>query len=1366
MAKLPTAKSGKWIQKAVNPKHKGYCTPMTKSTCTPKRKALARTFKKHHGFHEDGGAVPMQDPSQQMQDPSQQQAPGQMPPVQGGQAPGPEQQQQVMQQMMQMVMQALQQGQKPDQIVQMLVQKGVPQEIAQQAVQATMQQAQGGQQQGPQEEQQEPQQETPQQEMQEGAQSMRYGGKPCMNCGGKLPRAAFTNKVGGIGTPLSGPGLWGSAFGDPSYNSQENQQFKAEQDQQNTFANNEKYPVSRRPIGTGADYDPTAQGNINEMANWKGLTAENGFPGSVQGPSQIGRYKSSMEKYYGPLSNFGHMQYGMRNLKENERIAADPNASAQQVSDAKRGEKWSGVEVGFGLGNQITSDIKEGVGAFSAGLSNLNTKRDLFASNMLHTVNSNENATIEQNRQFQHGVGQLRGGNNNVYNKFGGKLPPRKMAMGGMPTEGSDFNSSDPNVMTERGEVISDPNQGPLGPDGNPIGAVVHDKTGDLHSDPSGGNAYKLGPDAVIHSKSLAVTVGAFIEYAAQFPDAAFIIGKVQEKFPNPDKEVTYAQLAAIFDTKKLVKEVEKIAKKADKAEEAAQGNEKTKITKVTADLNKDTLAGQKDAAQQEIAQNTDATGAQGPIYNMAETLKHGGAYGPDVQKEAQDPQNAPMAKYGKKVRLPKFKLGGYNKEAIGLPTAGGGKMVNGFWVPDTPTEVPGIGVATRSTAPAVEQPAVEQPTAAAPEVTATQTYGPTTFDLNWEKDHGMTGKDVNNPTAPHPTYGFNATSIPGYKQGTQYNLPESPEEAQQFYDKYRKPAYDAYGLPQGTPLYDMGANFAYNHAQDPRLGMLQTAGVIDHDKRRELYNNGTQNTAEIDKLWGANKDAITAKATDRNFVDKYKTTLDDIYANTGSDPIAKANWKQRVGDKYNQVVSDYFPAQAAPIENKASVTGESNASTNGGEITPAVRRGLSSLMEPASDVRADQKARGFQNGFSKGDLNAVMNVIQSPNSKFKVPYGNWEEALKHPDELKTAIQKFAYKNRDVNGAIWDALSPTNKGFFDILKDKKKYPLGVNTPADQIDDADLETMLSDNRLGVRFATAMGYGSGEEYKKPEDKPKDGYVPKEKEWATIANDSKAGGFWGQPLNPLQVLSPLHMLTEANSAIPIIRNHGNQNAAQASVEERPTDIQAQLNRIGRARRAQTRHLGATSTDQALSAQAYANQYSAEEQPQEFKYNSDKGIHQHAMELRNQYMALAGKDQADALNQNLERVATRDWKATANFANAVGRYGHDWMEQFRNNAQAGLVADMYGKSGYTPWGTTQFNPSGGGVFIGADANDKTTKKVTENADGTETVTTTTTSGDTYNHIRKPGDPGFGTKTAKYGTKVKKLPKKLPSRK
>jgi hypothetical protein len=45
MKKGGAVKDKKWMQKAVNPEHKGYCTPMTKPTCTPKRKALAKTFR-------------------------------------------------------------------------------------------------------------------------------------------------------------------------------------------------------------------------------------------------------------------------------------------------------------------------------------------------------------------------------------------------------------------------------------------------------------------------------------------------------------------------------------------------------------------------------------------------------------------------------------------------------------------------------------------------------------------------------------------------------------------------------------------------------------------------------------------------------------------------------------------------------------------------------------------------------------------------------------------------------------------------------------------------------------------------------------------------------------------------------------------------------------------------------------------------------------------------------------------------------------------------------------------------------------------------------------------------------------------------
>lgn len=42
---------GGWIKKAVNPKHKGWCTPLSNPHCTGRRRALALTFKKHHGFH-------------------------------------------------------------------------------------------------------------------------------------------------------------------------------------------------------------------------------------------------------------------------------------------------------------------------------------------------------------------------------------------------------------------------------------------------------------------------------------------------------------------------------------------------------------------------------------------------------------------------------------------------------------------------------------------------------------------------------------------------------------------------------------------------------------------------------------------------------------------------------------------------------------------------------------------------------------------------------------------------------------------------------------------------------------------------------------------------------------------------------------------------------------------------------------------------------------------------------------------------------------------------------------------------------------------------------------------------------------------
>jgi len=41
-----------WIQGAINPKHKGWCTPLSNPHCTGKRRALALRFKKGD-LHDD-----------------------------------------------------------------------------------------------------------------------------------------------------------------------------------------------------------------------------------------------------------------------------------------------------------------------------------------------------------------------------------------------------------------------------------------------------------------------------------------------------------------------------------------------------------------------------------------------------------------------------------------------------------------------------------------------------------------------------------------------------------------------------------------------------------------------------------------------------------------------------------------------------------------------------------------------------------------------------------------------------------------------------------------------------------------------------------------------------------------------------------------------------------------------------------------------------------------------------------------------------------------------------------------------------------------------------------------------------------------
>ena len=593
-------------------------------------------------------------------------------------------QEQQMQQIMQMVAQALQQGQKPEQIMQMLVQQGVPQQMAQQVIQQVMQQLQVGQQQGPQEEQQEPQQEAPQQEQQEGmdtgnqqAPMMRFGGLPIAEWG--------TNTLGVNG--MSKPKLYTPKTDALNFNSQDvtgstpnpdvnshpgfDDSMNALPTDANGFKNNPNQLPSNQILNKQpGQYNPTAP----QLGGNTPLTGAD--PTNTKSPYAFtGKYMN------GPIQDLNAAHNDLVDSQYYAKMAVDPNTSASDATRfgklAKYDRFTSGAHsVRFGI-----DAVRYGFDKFSGALADSREQRDAREHQRLQASVDGEITKKDNGDRSQLGNGTYAG-----YSKFGGKLP--LFEHGGMHTEGSDFGSEDPNVMTERGETISDPTKGPVGPDGQPTGLVVHDRTGDEHSDPSGGNPLKLGSNSVVHSKSLGISIGAFVEYAQQFPNAEFIIKTVTEKYKDPNKEVTYADLAKLFDTKALVKEVTMIAKKLDKEEAKVGNSNNTKVANKTAELNTKTLKLKEQATKEEMAQNAQATGADGPIYNLAEGLKGSGAYGKQLQKETLEPSQAPTTKFGGKMKnggiiSPNFKKikqakYGYNTEAPGIPTMGyTGKIVS-----------------------------------------------------------------------------------------------------------------------------------------------------------------------------------------------------------------------------------------------------------------------------------------------------------------------------------------------------------------------------------------------------------------------------------------------------------------------------------------------------------------------------------------------------------------------------------------------------------------------------------------------------------------------------------------------------------------
>lgn len=201
-----------------------------------------------------------------------------------------------------------------------------------------------------------------------------------------------------------------------------------------------------------------------------------------------------------------------------------------------------------------------------------------------------------------------------------------------------------------------------------------------------------------------------------------------------------------------------------------------------------------------------------------------------------------------------------------------------------------------------------------------------------------------------------------------------------------------------------------------------------------------------------------------------------------------------------------------------------------------------------------------------------------------------------------------------------------------------------------------------------------------------------VPQTKTPGKKADDPNAGtiGAYGRKriyqegLNPLQIAAPLMDLFAAKQPVPYIEDQGAKDAYAMSTKPRYTDIQPQLNRITRGKKAATEFAGASPVEQARSAQAAANAYEAANQVYGQKYNLDSQIDANFLNRQQELRMRAGTNKAQALNTLAERTATRDWKDYAMFRNAVGEIGHKTLQQAVENRTSVLYQDMFPNVGY----------------------------------------------------------------------------------
>jgi hypothetical protein len=269
-------------------------------------------------------------------------------------------------------------------------------------------------------------------------------------------------------------------------------------------------------------------------------------------------------------------------------------------------------------------------------------------------------------------------------------------------------------------------------------------------------------------------------------------------------------------------------------------------------------------------------------------------------------------------------------------------------------------------------------------------------------------------------------------------------------------------GLDKDLPktLKVIAGDFAFNHAQDPRLGLLQTAGVIDVKKRRELYNQkdskGNSVKTDLDEIWKDNKDKVIQQyySNQDKFLDNYKNVRKDIYKNTNADSTNKSgtalgnNYKgksqQEEWNKRIDLIDDYARKtyKQQDLSDYTNKNKNSSLNTKEEKIKPEIK--------PIDKIR--------QNPLS---IDTALTNESRINFKAKVNTGNVGDSFENNEDTKSNIPETTPIESNIPEK--ETIKKTTVKFKNGEKKENKVVAKTNKPLEKEKEKDYKNLDEDRK---------------------------------------------------------------------------------------------------------------------------------------------------------------------------------------------------------------------------------------------------------------------------------------------------------------